>query len=159
MTDTLQLPAPTWFVGCGNMGGAILDGWRLAGLDLGPVTVIRPSGKPVEGTRTVSKLRRGGPRRRSWWCSAFKPQKLDEVAPELRQRLSAKTVVVSMLAGVEVGEPEAALSGRRRDRSRDAQPAGRHPPRGDRPVTATMRTMRRARRSATSSPRSASRCG
>jgi pyrroline-5-carboxylate reductase len=33
---------------------------------------------------------------------AFKPQKLDEIAPELRQRLSARTLVVSILAGVEV---------------------------------------------------------
>jgi pyrroline-5-carboxylate reductase len=32
---------------------------------------------------------------------AFKPQKLDEIAPELRRHLSANTVVVSMLAGAE----------------------------------------------------------
>jgi len=32
---------------------------------------------------------------------AFQPQKLDEVAPELRKWLSAKTVIVSLLAGVE----------------------------------------------------------
>jgi pyrroline-5-carboxylate reductase len=32
---------------------------------------------------------------------AFKPQKLDEIAPELRRFLSAKTIVVSLLAGVE----------------------------------------------------------
>jgi pyrroline-5-carboxylate reductase len=34
MSGTVQLPTPTWFVGCGNMGGAIVDGWRLGGLDL-----------------------------------------------------------------------------------------------------------------------------
>jgi len=33
---------------------------------------------------------------------AFKPQKLDEIAPQLRQYLSANTIVVSILAGVEV---------------------------------------------------------
>jgi pyrroline-5-carboxylate reductase len=32
---------------------------------------------------------------------AFKPQKLDELAPELRKYMSSKTVVVSILAGVE----------------------------------------------------------
>jgi pyrroline-5-carboxylate reductase len=32
---------------------------------------------------------------------AFKPQKLDEIAPDLRRYLSAGTVVVSLLAGVE----------------------------------------------------------
>jgi len=100
MSGTLQLPQPTWFIGCGNMGGAILDGWRMGGLDLGAVTVIRPSGKPVEGTRTVKSFAEAGT-----WPSlvvlAFKPQKLDEVAPELRKFLSAKTIVVSILAGVE----------------------------------------------------------
>jgi len=100
MTGTLQLPQPTWFVGCGNMGGAILDGWRGGGLDLGAVTVIRPSGKPVEGTRTVNRSADAGPPPKVA-VLAFKPQKLDEIAPELRQRLSAKTVLVSLLAGVE----------------------------------------------------------
>ena len=101
MTGTLTLPEPTWFVGCGNMGGAILDGWRTGGLDLGPVTVIRPSGKAVEGARVVTSVAEAGPAPKLV-VLAFKPQKLDEIAPELRQHLSAKTVVVSLLAGVEV---------------------------------------------------------
>ena len=93
-------PSPTWFVGCGNMGGAILDGWRGGGMDLGAVTVIRPSGTPVEGTRTVASFAEAGPPPRLA-VLAFKPQKLDEIAPDLRQWLSAKTTVVSLLAGVE----------------------------------------------------------
>jgi pyrroline-5-carboxylate reductase len=100
MTDTLELPAPTWFVGCGNMGGAILDGWRAGGLDLSPVTVIRPSGKPVEGTRVVTSIGEAGAAPKLA-VLAFKPQKLDEVAAELRQFLSAQTTLVSLLAGVE----------------------------------------------------------
>jgi len=100
MSEVLQLPQPTWFVGCGNMGGAILDGWRLGGIDLSAVTVIRPSGMPVEGTRTVVSFDGAGPAPKLV-VLAFKPQKLDEIAPGLRQHLSAKTVVVSLLAGVE----------------------------------------------------------
>jgi pyrroline-5-carboxylate reductase len=100
MSATLQLPNPTWFVGCGNMGGAILDGWRTGGLDLGHVTVIRPSGSPVEGTRTVRGLAEAGAPP-ELVVLAFKPQKLDEIAPELRRYLSAGTIVVSLLAGVE----------------------------------------------------------
>ena len=96
----LEIPTPTWFVGCGNMGGAILDGWRMGGLDLSPVTVIRPSGKPVEGTRVVTSVVEAGAPPKIV-VLAFKPQKLDEVAPELRRFLSAKTSVVSLLAGVE----------------------------------------------------------
>ncbi len=101
MSGTLRLPQPTWFVGCGNMGGAILDGWRTGGLDLGAVTVIRPSGKPVEGARTVTSFAEAGAPPKLV-ILAFKPQKLDEIAPELRKFLSAKTTVVSILAGVEV---------------------------------------------------------
>lgn len=100
MSETLELPRPTWFAGCGNMGGAILDGWRTGGLDLSAVTVVRPSGTPVEGTRTVTTFADAGAPPKLV-VLAFKPQMLDEVAPELRSRLSAKTVVVSLLAGVE----------------------------------------------------------
>jgi pyrroline-5-carboxylate reductase len=100
MTGTLQLPRPTWFIGCGNMGGAIIDGWRTGGLDLGPITVIRPSAMPVEGTRTIAGLADAGPPPKLV-VLAFKPQKLDEIAPELRRYLSANTVLVSLLAGVE----------------------------------------------------------
>jgi pyrroline-5-carboxylate reductase len=100
MTGALQLPSPTWFVGCGNMGGAILDGWRIGGMDLTAVTVIRPSGKIVEGTRTVTSLAEAGaPPKLA--VLAFKPQKLNEIAPELRRFLSARTTLVSLLAGVE----------------------------------------------------------
>jgi pyrroline-5-carboxylate reductase len=82
------------------MGGAILDGWRAGGLDLGAATVIRPSGTPVAGTRTVTSFASAGPPPKLV-VLGFKPQKLEEVAPELRKWLSAKTVIVSLLAGVE----------------------------------------------------------
>jgi pyrroline-5-carboxylate reductase len=96
----MKLPFPTWFVGCGNMGGAILDGWRVGGMDLAPVTVIRPSGTHIEGARVVTGFAEAGPPPRLV-VLGFKPQKLDEVAPELRKYLSSKTIVVSILAGVE----------------------------------------------------------
>jgi pyrroline-5-carboxylate reductase len=82
------------------MGGAILDGWRVGGIDLSAVTVIRPSGKPVEGTRTVPNLAQAGPPPKLA-VLAFKPQKLGEIAPELRRYFSGNTVLVSLLAGVE----------------------------------------------------------
>ena len=95
-----QLPSPTWFVGCGNMAGAMVDGWRSAGVDLSQAVAIRPSGKPVEGVRTVtSMLEAGLPPKLA--ILGFKPQQLDEVAPEFAQRLDEETVVISILAGVE----------------------------------------------------------
>ncbi|MEO8455683.1 MAG: pyrroline-5-carboxylate reductase dimerization domain-containing protein [Sphingomicrobium sp.] len=100
MSEGPRLPVPTWFVGCGNMGGAILEGWRSAGIDLSGVVVIRPSATPIDGIRTVSSAAEAGPPPQLV-VLAFKPQKLDEIAPQLRSLLSAKTVVVSILAGVE----------------------------------------------------------
>jgi pyrroline-5-carboxylate reductase len=101
MSDILQIPGPTWFAGCGNMGGAIIDGWRVAGLDLGPITVIRPSGRPVEGVRTITGFAEAGAPPKLI-VLAFKPQKLDDIATGLRRYLSGNTVLVSLLAGVEV---------------------------------------------------------
>ena len=100
MTDRPKLPQPTWFVGCGNMGGAIVDGWRVAEIDVSPITVIRPSGRTVEGARTVTKFADAGPPPKLV-VLAFKPQKLDEIAPQLRTWLTSRTIVISLLAGVE----------------------------------------------------------
>lgn len=100
MSSGPSLPVPTWFVGCGNMGGAIVAGWRVAGVDLSSAVAIRPSGVPVEGLRTVPTIGDAG-RAPQLVILGFKPQKLDEIAPQLRTFLTAKTVVVSMLAGVE----------------------------------------------------------
>jgi pyrroline-5-carboxylate reductase len=100
MNDTPRLPVPTWLVGCGNMGHAMVVGWRSAGIDLSSAVVVRPSATPVEGVRTVPTPQDAGPPPKLV-VLAFKPQKLDEVAPRLRSFLSAQTVILSILAGVE----------------------------------------------------------
>jgi pyrroline-5-carboxylate reductase len=100
MSNGPQLASPTWFVGCGNMGGAMIEGWRVAGVDLSPATIIRPSGRPVEGARIVTTFAEAGAPPKLL-VLAFKPQKLDEIAPQLRNWTTSKTVVLSLLAGVE----------------------------------------------------------
>jgi pyrroline-5-carboxylate reductase len=110
MVGLPELPLPTWFAGSGNMGGAILQGWRAASIELTPVTIIRPSGEPVEGVRTVTNFAGAGPPPKLV-VLAFKPHQLDEVAPQLRSRLTAKTVVVSLLAGVEAESLRARFPG------------------------------------------------
>ena len=92
-----EFPNPAWLVGCGNMAGAMVEGWRAGGFDLSNVTVIRPSGTPVEGVRTVTDYPDHVPR---FVMLGFKPQKLDEVVPGLKAHIGSDTVVVSMLAGV-----------------------------------------------------------
>ena len=96
----MQLPSPTWFVGCGNMAGAMVKGWQSAGIDLSMATAIRPSGKAVEGVRTVSSLKDAGAAPRMI-VLGFKPQTLDDVAADLTPWITSKTIVVSILAGVE----------------------------------------------------------
>ncbi|MFL6733759.1 MAG: pyrroline-5-carboxylate reductase family protein [Sphingomicrobium sp.] len=93
-------PTPTWLVGCGNMTGAMVEGWRGANVDLSPLTVIRPSGTPVEGIRTVrTAVEAGVPPKLV--ILGFKPQQLADVAPSLAPYLSAKTIVLSLLAGAD----------------------------------------------------------
>jgi pyrroline-5-carboxylate reductase len=96
MTPTF--PAPAWLVGCGNMAGAMVEGWRAAGVDFTDVTVIRPSGTRVEGVNTVAGYPAGEAPR--FVLLGFKPQKLDEVVPELAPRVGSATILVSILAGV-----------------------------------------------------------
>ncbi len=110
MTELPRIPSPTWMVGCGNMGGAIVDGWRGAGFDLGGLTVIRASGRAVEGVRTVAAAADAGPAPKIV-ILAMKPQQLDEVALRMRPLLTAKTVVISMLAGVEAASLRARFPG------------------------------------------------
>jgi pyrroline-5-carboxylate reductase len=95
---TASFPIPAWLVGCGNMAGAMVEGWRAGGVSFAGVTVIRPSGTPVEGIRTIT----GYPANESprFVMLGFKPQKLDEVAPGLAPHIGPETIVVSMLAGV-----------------------------------------------------------
>ena len=95
---TAAFPAPAWLVGCGNMAGAMVEGWQEGGVDLSSVTVIRPSGRPVDGVRTVTDY--PADERPKFVMLGFKPQKLDEIAPGLAPHIGPNTTLVSMLAGV-----------------------------------------------------------
>lgn len=94
------LPGETWLVGCGKMAGAMVEGWRRAGVDLGQAIAVRPSGTPVEGVRTLTRLPDSGTP--ALVLLGVKPQKLDEVAPSLAKRLNQNTILISILAGVEL---------------------------------------------------------
>ncbi len=97
----MELPSPTWFVGCGNMAGAMIDGWKAARVDMSNAVAIRPSGTPVDGMRTVTSPKDAGAAPQMV-ILGFKPQQLDAVAPELAPWVTSRTVIISLLAGVEV---------------------------------------------------------
>jgi len=95
------LPGPLWLVGCGNMAGAMLARWIEQGVDPVHVSVIRPSGKGAgEGVRvTVDYPEDEVP---AIVLLGMKPYQLDAAAPALAPILDRETILVSVLAGVEL---------------------------------------------------------
>lgn len=108
MTD-LSHQGPLWLVGAGNMGGAMLRGWVAAGLDPAQVVVIDPyaaelpdgvaafAGPPPDGAAPATLV------------LAIKPQQLDAVAPALAPIVEPETLLISILAGVEIASLRARL--------------------------------------------------
>lgn len=83
------------------MAGAMLGGWLRAGVPAERFTVIRPSGvSPAPGVRTLTAAPRD--ETPAIVVLGVKPQKLDAVAPGLAPLLARETVLVSILAGVEI---------------------------------------------------------
>lgn len=86
-------------VGCGNMAGAMLDGWLAGGVPASRFTVADPhrAGVPA-GVTLLRELPQG---RFDAVLLGVKPQGLDDVAPLLAPLVGAETVLFSILAGVE----------------------------------------------------------
>jgi pyrroline-5-carboxylate reductase len=100
--SAFAIEGPIWLVGCGNMAGAMLRRWLESGLDPREVTVIRKSGAPVaEGVAVLTAPPPDGPVP-AMVLLGVKPQMLDLVAPGLAPMLGAETLLVSILAGVEL---------------------------------------------------------
>ncbi|WP_114952474.1 pyrroline-5-carboxylate reductase [Sphingosinicella terrae] len=101
MASDPLLPGPLWFVGCGHMGSAMLQGWLASGVEPRHVTIIRPSGRPVaDGVRVLTDYPEDEVP--AIVLLAMKPHQLDLVAAPLASALDAATMLVSILAGVEL---------------------------------------------------------
>ncbi len=88
-------------VGCGNMTGAMLDGWLAAGLDPARFTVVEPSDKALPaGVERHRRLPQSG--HFDAILLGVKPQMLGEVAPGAARLAGGDTAVLSLLAGVEL---------------------------------------------------------
>lgn len=88
-------------VGCGNMAGAMLDGWLAAGLAPTGFTVVDPAPREwPAGVRGLAAI----PRDEAFDAVVLgiKPQLLSDVAPQLAPLAGSGTVLVSILAGVEL---------------------------------------------------------
>lgn len=87
-------------VGCGNMGGAMLAGWLAGGLAPGRFTVVDPMlAQAPAGVELLRELTAGP---FDAILLGVKPQLLGDVAPDLVKLAGGATVLLSILAGVEL---------------------------------------------------------
>ena len=100
--SSFPVAGPIWLVGCGNMAGAMLRRWLACGLDPREVTVIRPSAAPVAEGVTVLAAPPPDGGQPAMVMLGVKPQMLDQVAPWVAPLLAPETLLVSILAGVEL---------------------------------------------------------
>lgn len=87
-------------IGCGNMGGAMLAGWLAAGLAPETFTVVDPV--LAEAPAGVPLLREVPAGTFSHVLLGVKPQALDAVAPSVEPAIGPDTVLLSILAGIEI---------------------------------------------------------
>ncbi len=93
-------PASMLLVGCGNMGGAMLAGWLAGGMDPRRITVVDPllADAPA-GVTLLRSLPEGS---FETILLGVKPQLLDQITPDLEPLAGPSTILLSILAGVEL---------------------------------------------------------
>ncbi len=87
-------------VGCGTMGSALLYGWLRLGWPGERIVVIDPALPEIEGVRVVAGGEDLPPP--DILLLAVKPQLLDAIAPRLAHLAGEETILVSVLAAVEI---------------------------------------------------------
>lgn len=97
----MQWPGSIWVIGCGNMGGSILQAWLDRGAPVSNITVIDPSPSRLPlGLSAQSDYPLGDPP--DLVLLSVKPHMLDDIAPKLSQYCVSQTTLVSILAGTEL---------------------------------------------------------
>ena len=123
----LQKAGPLWLVGCGNMGGALLRAGQNAGLPPRDVLVVDPvAAEPAAGVTRVDAVPDGTPAPRIL-VLAVKPQLLDVVAPAVAPHVGGETVLVSILAGVDIADGLASIKSKPRRHVLASKSMGIHP--------------------------------
>lgn len=98
-------------VGCGNMGGAMLAGWLASGMEPSRFTIVDPV--LAEAPAGVRLFREAPQRRFDAILLGVKPQLLGEVAPAVAPLAGPETIILSILAGVELDSLVARFPGAR----------------------------------------------
>lgn len=103
-------PASLTMFGCGNMGGAMLARWLAAGMPAKSVTVVNRSGvAPHPDIRTLTTMPAEPP---EVLVVAVKPQQLAAAADAMAALAGPPTLVLSILAGIDLATLKARLPGR-----------------------------------------------
>lgn len=88
------------FIGCGNMGGAMLDGWLRGGVAPSSFTVMDPQREGVPPGVTLVRELPDEPF--DAVLLGIKPHMLADLADNIRETVGKGTTVFSVLAGVEL---------------------------------------------------------
>ncbi|WP_138932971.1 pyrroline-5-carboxylate reductase [Roseovarius arcticus] len=95
-------------LGCGKMGGAMLQGWLKGGLPPSSVWVIDP--KPSDWLKSTGVTINGDlPTAPGIVLIAVKPQMMGDALPSLREMGNGTTLFISVAAGTPISAFEAAL--------------------------------------------------
>jgi pyrroline-5-carboxylate reductase len=96
-------------LGCGKMGGALLEGWLARGLTPAAVTVLDPNPSPrlQELAGLGLRLNQDPPADPAVCLIAVKPQMMAEAAPRLAPLAGGATLFVSVAAGTPIAAFEA----------------------------------------------------
>lgn len=106
----MTLAGPILLVGCGKMGGALLDGWLAHGLPPADVAVVEPDADTLERLRVNHGIFQGvvdpeqlpeGTVFRAV-ILAVKPQAMAKTLPTYRDLVGPETVVLSIAAGTPI---------------------------------------------------------
>ncbi len=111
----MNIGGPLLLVGCGKMGGALLDGWLAQGLAAGSVTLVEPQAAlsarfTAQGVGAVAAAGALGPDLApAVVVLAIKPQQIDAALPGYARFVRPGTVFLSIAAGKTIGNFEAVL--------------------------------------------------
>ncbi len=114
-------------VGCGHMGGALLEGWLEGGVPDGAVHIVEPVPRPAllerAASGSVSLNPDSLPEQPAAALIAVKPQLIATALPVLRPAATAGTLVISIAAGITLARIESTLPGCRAIRAMPNTPA------------------------------------
>jgi len=115
--ELMKLQGALLLVGCGKMGGALLDGWLRDGLAAGQVTVVEPwkaaaEGIAKQGVTVLPTLDAvAADLTPEVVVLAVKPQAMDTVMPDCARFVAPETVFLSIAAGKTIAYFQDALGG------------------------------------------------